>query len=67
VQLLALDCCPERRGLAASCDLAIQQLALALASALLLPLLLDSALRMALGMAGMQLLGALMLWTAWRK
>jgi DHA1 family bicyclomycin/chloramphenicol resistance-like MFS transporter len=55
LQLLALDCFPERRGLASSGYVTVQQVGNLLSSALLVPLLLDSTVKMALGMAGLQL------------
>ncbi len=59
LQLLALDRFPERRGLAASGYITIQQVGNALSSALLVPLLLGSTLSLALGMAALQYLGLL--------
>jgi MFS transporter, DHA1 family, multidrug resistance protein len=64
LQLLALDCFPDRIGMASSCFTAIQQLCFALASAFLIPVLVESVLWMALGMAALQVLGALTLWYA---
>jgi DHA1 family bicyclomycin/chloramphenicol resistance-like MFS transporter len=66
LQLLALDCFPERRGLASSCYLTIQQLGYMLSSAFLVPVLLDNTLHMACGMAILQCLGLLMFWVARR-
>ncbi|MEK7695352.1 MAG: multidrug effflux MFS transporter [Pseudomonadota bacterium] len=57
LQLLALDCFPERRGLASSGYVTAQQIGNLLSSALLVPLLLDSTMKMALGMAGLQIAG----------
>jgi DHA1 family bicyclomycin/chloramphenicol resistance-like MFS transporter len=57
LQLLALDCFPERRGLASSGYVTVQQVGNLLSSALLVPLLLDSTVKMALGMAGLQAVG----------
>jgi DHA1 family bicyclomycin/chloramphenicol resistance-like MFS transporter len=54
LQLLALDCFPERRGLASSGYVTVQQFGNFLSSALLVPLLLGSTFRLALGMAGLQ-------------
>ena len=59
LQLLALDCFPERRGLASSGYVAIQQFGNFLLSALLVPLL-GSTTKMAICMAGLQLLGLAM-------
>jgi MFS transporter, DHA1 family, multidrug resistance protein len=64
LQLLALDRFPERRGLAASAYITVQQLANALSSALLVPLLLGSTLYLALGMAALQYLGLLVFFVA---
>lgn len=58
LQLMSLDCFPERRGLASSGYLAIQQLGVFLVSALLITLL-DTPLKMAVSMAGLQALGLL--------
>lgn len=55
LQLLALDCFPARRGLASSGYVTVQQFGNFLSSALLVPLLLDATVKMALGMAGLQL------------
>jgi DHA1 family bicyclomycin/chloramphenicol resistance-like MFS transporter len=60
LQVMALDCFPERRGLASSCYLTVQQFGNFLSSALLVPLLLGSTLHMALGMAVLQCLGLVM-------
>lgn len=57
LQVLALDCFPERRGLASSCYITVQQFGNFLSSALLVPLLLGSTLYMALGMAVLQCIG----------
>jgi DHA1 family bicyclomycin/chloramphenicol resistance-like MFS transporter len=59
LQLLALDCFPERRGLASSGYVAIQQFGNFLLSALLVPLL-GSTTKMAICMTGLQLLGLAM-------
>jgi DHA1 family bicyclomycin/chloramphenicol resistance-like MFS transporter len=59
LQMLALDCVPIRRGLAASCYMTTQQVATVLSSALLVPLLVDTTLHMALGVAALQVVGAL--------
>ncbi|MDG1580405.1 multidrug effflux MFS transporter [Pseudomonas sp. GOM6] len=59
LQLLAMDCFAQRRGLASSAFVTLQQLGNALSAALLVPLLLDSPLYLALGMAGLQVLGLL--------
>src|SRR5690606_8474613 len=59
LQLLAMDCFPQRRGLASSAFVTLLQLGSAVSAALLVPLLLDSTLPLALGMAGLQLLGLL--------
>lgn len=56
--LLALDCFPERRGMAASCQSFLQTGANALYASLLVPLLWGSTLTLALGMAGLAGLGA---------
>ncbi|MFX1676481.1 multidrug effflux MFS transporter [Paraburkholderia sp. A2WS-5] len=60
LMVLALDCFPERRGLASSCYVTVQQFGNFLSSALLVPMLLDSTLYMALGMAVLQCFGLLM-------
>jgi len=60
LQLLALDCFPERRGLASSGYVTVQQFGNFLLSAFLVPLLLDSTVKMALCMAGLQLFGLIM-------
>ncbi|VXC11868.1 MFS transporter, DHA1 family, bicyclomycin/chloramphenicol resistance protein [Pseudomonas sp. 8AS] len=59
LQVLAMDCFPQRRGLASSAFVTLQQFGNALSAALLVPLLLGSTLHLALGMAGLQLLGLL--------
>ncbi|RJG08941.1 MFS transporter [Pseudomonas cavernicola] len=51
LQLLALDRFPERRGLASSGYVTVQQASNALSAAVLVPLLLGSTLSLALGMA----------------
>jgi len=66
LQLLALDCFPERRGLASSGYVSMQQFGNFLLSALLVPLL-DSTLRMAICMAVLQLLGLVMFVAAQRR
>ena len=66
LQLLALDCFPERRGLASSGYVTGQQFGNFLMAALLVPLLLDSTVKMALCMAGLQLLGLTMFVAAQR-
>ncbi|ODV44247.1 multidrug transporter CflA [Cupriavidus sp. UYMMa02A] len=66
LQLLALDCFPERRGLASSGYVTGQQFGNFLTAALLVPLLLDSTVKMALCMAGLQLLGLTMFVAAQR-
>ena len=66
LQVMALDCFPERRGLASSCYVTVQQFGNFLSSALLVPLLLGSTLRMALGMAILQCLGLLVFFIAMR-
>jgi MFS transporter, DHA1 family, multidrug resistance protein len=66
LQVMALDCFPERRGLASSCYVTVQQFGNFLSSALLVPLLLDNTLHMALGMAILQCLGLLMFFVAMR-
>lgn len=67
LQLLALDRFPARRGLASSAFITVHQLVTALSSALLVPLLLDSPLHLALGMAALQYLALLAFWLAQRK
>lgn len=66
LQLLALDCFPERRGLASSGYITVQQAGNALSAALLVPLLLGSTLSLALGMAALQYLGLLAFWLSQR-
>jgi DHA1 family bicyclomycin/chloramphenicol resistance-like MFS transporter len=60
LQVLALDCFPQRRGLASSCYVTVQQFGNFLSSALLVPMLLGSTLYMALGMAVLQGFGLVM-------
>jgi len=67
LQLLALDCFPERRGLASSGYVTVQQVGNLLSSALLVPLLLDSTVKMAVGMAGLQLVGLVAFHVARRR
>lgn len=57
--LLALDLFPEQRGLAASCQFFLQSAANALIAGILAPILWKTAFTLALGMAGLVLLGAL--------
>lgn len=64
LQLLALDRFPSRRGLASSGYITVQQIGNALSSALLVPLLLDSTLSLALGMAVLAHLALLAFWLA---
>ncbi|SDS10094.1 MFS transporter, DHA1 family, bicyclomycin/chloramphenicol resistance protein [Pseudomonas oryzae] len=59
LQLLALDRFPERRGLASSGYVTLQQAGNALSAALLVPLLLGSTLSLALGMAALACLALL--------
>lgn len=59
LQLLALERFPTRRGLASSGYVTIQQASNALSAALLVPLLLDSTLSLALGMAVLACLAVL--------
>jgi DHA1 family bicyclomycin/chloramphenicol resistance-like MFS transporter len=66
LQILALDCFPERRGLASSCYVTVQQFGNFMSSALLVPMLLGSTLYMALGMAVLQSLGLVMFCVARR-
>jgi DHA1 family bicyclomycin/chloramphenicol resistance-like MFS transporter len=66
LQLMALDCFPERRGLASSCYVTVQQFGNFLSSALLVPALLGNSLHMACGMAILQSLGLLMFCVAIR-
>ncbi|MER2515882.1 MAG: multidrug effflux MFS transporter [Candidatus Accumulibacter phosphatis] len=56
--LLALDMFPDQRGLAASCQAFVQAAVNVLAAALIVPVLCESTLSLALGMAGLSLLGA---------
>ena len=56
--LVALDMFPEQRGLAASCQAFVQAAVNALAAALIAPALCESTLSLALGMAGLSMLGA---------
>lgn len=60
--LLALDPFPRQRGLAASCQTFLQAGFNGLVAALLAPLLWDSVLTLALGMAGMMLAGGAAAW-----
>lgn len=64
LQLLALDRFPERRGLASSGYVTIQQASNALSAALLVPLLLGSTLSLALGMAALYCLALLAFWVS---
>ena len=57
--ILALDPFPAQRGLAASCQTFLQSGFNSLAAALIAPALWDSPLNLALGMAGLMLLGGL--------
>jgi DHA1 family bicyclomycin/chloramphenicol resistance-like MFS transporter len=57
IQVLALDLFPERRGLASSCLGVIHTGMNALAAAVIVPLIWDTTLHLALGMAGFLLLG----------
>jgi DHA1 family bicyclomycin/chloramphenicol resistance-like MFS transporter len=66
LQVMALDCFPERRGLASSCYVTVQQFGNFLSSALLVPLLLGNTLSMAVGMAILQCLGLLVFCIAMR-
>lgn len=66
LQLLALDCFPARRGLASSGYVTTQQFGNLLLSALLVPLL-DSPVKMAICMAGLQLFGLVMFLTSQRR
>ncbi len=66
LQLLALDCFPNRRGLASSGYVAMQQFGNFLLSALLVPVL-DSTVKMAVCMAVLQLLGLVMFVTTQRR
>lgn len=65
--LLALDPYPEQRGLAASCQAFLQSGFNAVAAGLIAPALWDSALTLALGMAGLLLLGAGAAWAHQRR
>lgn len=60
--LLALDCFPQRRGMAASCQSFFQTGANALYASLLVPRLWDSPLTLAAGMAGLAALAAGGIW-----
>jgi MFS transporter, DHA1 family, multidrug resistance protein len=66
LQMMALDCVPNRRGLAASCYMTLLQVSNTLASALLVPVLVGTTLRMALGVAALQVVGALIFGLALR-
>jgi DHA1 family bicyclomycin/chloramphenicol resistance-like MFS transporter len=66
LQVMALDCFPQRRGLASSCYVTVQQFGNFLSSALLVPLLLGNTLHMAFGMAILQCLGLLVFCIAMR-
>lgn len=65
--LLALDPYPEQRGLAASCQAFLQSGFNAVAAGLIAPALWDSALTLALGMAGLLLLGTGAAWAHQRR
>lgn len=67
LQLLALDSAPERRGLAASCYMTFQQIGIAFFSALVMPFLLASSTRMALGMLSLQCIAALLALFSYRS
>jgi DHA1 family bicyclomycin/chloramphenicol resistance-like MFS transporter len=66
LQVMALDCFPQRRGLASSCYVTVQQFGNFLSSAMLVPILLGSTLHMAFGMAILQCIGLLMFCIATR-
>jgi DHA1 family bicyclomycin/chloramphenicol resistance-like MFS transporter len=66
LQVMALDCFPQRRGLASSCYVTVQQFGNFLSSAMLVPILLGSTLYMAFGMAILQCFGLLMFCIATR-
>ena len=55
--LMALDLFPEQRGLAASCQNFVQTAGIAIATALIAPLVRGSTLTVALGMAVMLAIG----------
>lgn len=69
--LLALDCFPDRRGMAASCQSLIQTGANALYASLLVPLLWGSTVTLALGMSVLAALGGACVllnhWLHWRS
>jgi DHA1 family bicyclomycin/chloramphenicol resistance-like MFS transporter len=65
--LLALDMFPEQRGLAASCQAFVQAAVNVLAAALIAPVLCESTLSLALGMAGLSVLGAAATATHYRQ
>ncbi len=66
LQLLALDCLPQRRGLASSGYITVQHLCNTASVALLLPLIMGSTLSLALSMLALQLLGGGALWI-WQR
>ena len=65
--LFALDPFPQQRGLAASCQTFLQSSFNGLAAALLAPLLWGSTLTLALGMAGLMVMGGLSAWGHGRR
>lgn len=59
ITVLLLDCFPDRRGLAAACQIFAQTLSNALIAALVAPWLWDSPVSLALGCAGLLVLAAM--------
>jgi DHA1 family bicyclomycin/chloramphenicol resistance-like MFS transporter len=60
--LLALDCFPEQRGLAASCQMFLQSMCNVVVAGMIAPLAWGSALSLSIGMACLALTGAVCSW-----
>lgn len=67
LSIAALDCFPNVRGTAASAQAFMQMLCSTLSSAVVVPLLWDSPLKLAIGMLGMSVVSALLWLIAYRK
>jgi DHA1 family bicyclomycin/chloramphenicol resistance-like MFS transporter len=64
--LLALDCFPEQRGLAASCQMFLQSMLNVLIAGVIAPLAWGSALSLSIGMACLASMGAGCAWWHFR-
>jgi DHA1 family bicyclomycin/chloramphenicol resistance-like MFS transporter len=64
--LLALDCFPEQRGLASSCQMFLQSMCNVVVAGMIAPLAWGSALSLSIGMACMALTGAACAWRHYR-